>query len=90
MKGTIKMTPKTALPWHIGMKPGPIIYGPLGEQVADCRGLLDTHEACINTTYIVGACNAYPELIEALRYLAHMVGNENVPGNILKLLEDHY
>lgn len=22
-------------PWHIGMKPGPMIYGPQGEQVAD-------------------------------------------------------
>lgn len=26
-------------PWHIGMRPGPMVYGPLGEQVADCRGL---------------------------------------------------
>ncbi len=81
------MTPKTQLPWHIGMKPGPVIYGPLGEQVADCRGLLETQESCINATYIVGVCNDYPSLVEALRYMAHLVGEENVPGNILKLLE---
>ena len=70
------------------MKPGPMVYGPLGEQVADCRGLLDTHESCINATYIVGACNAYPALVEALQYMVRLAGNENTPGNILKLLDE--
>mgnify|MGYP000849039856 FL=1 len=82
------MTPKTQLPWHIGMKPGPMVYGPLGEQVADCRGLLETRESCTNATYIVGVCNAYPVLIEALRYMVHIAGEGNTPGNILKLLEE--
>ena len=81
------MAPYTKLPWHIGMKPGPIVYGPLGEQVADCRSVLDTREACLNATYILGACNDYPKLVEALCYLTHMIGEENVPDNILKLLE---
>ena len=82
------MTPKTQLPWHIGMKPGPMVYGPLGEQVADCRGLLETHESCINATYIVGVCNAYPDLLEALKDMVRLVGPQNTPDTILKLLDD--
>lgn len=23
--------------WHVGMKPGPMVYGEQGEQIADCR-----------------------------------------------------
>jgi hypothetical protein len=49
--------------------------------------MLEAREACINATYIVGTCNDYPRLVEALRYLVHTVGEENVPGDILKLLE---
>ena len=29
------MNAHTPGPWHIGLKPGPTIYGPKGEQVAD-------------------------------------------------------
>lgn len=33
----ITLPPITQGPWHIGIKPGPIVYGPQGEQVADFR-----------------------------------------------------
>lgn len=34
MKQTVEHT--TPGPWHVGINPGPIVYGPNGEQVADC------------------------------------------------------
>lgn len=43
-------------PWHIGMRPGPMVYGQLGEQVADCRGL---DESGYNARLIAAA----PELL---------------------------
>lgn len=54
-------------PWHIGMQPGPIIYGPNGEQVADLRGerktlVVELDEAVANTKLIAAA----PELLAAL------------------------
>lgn len=58
---TSKHTPG---PWHIGMKPGPIIYGPQGEQVADLRAhLLMPDESAANARLIAAA----PELLEALK-----------------------
>ena len=59
--------PHTSLPWHIGMKPGPMIYGPLGEQVADCRGVMELRESCLDATYIAHACNMYPEMLDMLK-----------------------
>lgn len=60
----------TAGPWHIGMQPGPIIYGPKGEQVADLRGerktlVLELDEAVANTQLIAAA----PDLLQALEAL---------------------
>lgn len=49
--------------WHVGMKPGPIIYGPNGEQVADLRGdLLEREEQMANARLIAAA----PTLLDAL------------------------
>jgi hypothetical protein len=61
MKNTTKHTPG---PWHIGMKPGPIIYGPSGEQVA-CLfpAMLDNQENKANARLIAAA----PALLEALQ-----------------------
>lgn len=58
------MTTHTPGPWHIGMNPGPIIYGPKGEQVANmlpCMLERDEHNA--NVCLITAA----PALLEALR-----------------------
>jgi hypothetical protein len=67
MKNTTKHTPG---PWHIGMKPGPIIYGPSGEQVACLLpAMLDNQENKANARLIAAA----PALLEALKAL-HIVG----------------
>lgn len=52
-------------PWHIGMKPGPIIYGPKGEQVCDCRGMLPVEEIKGNARLIAAA----PDLLSALEQI---------------------
>lgn len=54
----------TKLPWHVGMKPGPMVYGPLGEQIADCRGL---DESGYNANHIVRCVNAHDELVSTLK-----------------------
>ena len=56
-------TKHTPGPWHIGMKPGPMIYGSDSSQVADLRGdLLDRGEAQANAALIAAA----PEMLTAL------------------------
>lgn len=55
----------TPLPWHVGMKPGPMIYGPQGEQIADLTGAL-SFNAGPNAAFIVRACNSHEALVEAL------------------------
>lgn len=60
----------TSGPWHIGMKPGPMIYGQRGEQIADCRGL---NEAGYNARLIVLA----PELLEALKAIERELRQED-------------
>ena len=70
------MTKHTPGPWHIGMKPGPIIYGPLGEQVAVPTALfLGAEEARVNARLIAAA----PELLEALKGLVSIVEDEYPP-----------
>jgi len=60
-------------PWHVGMRPGPIIYGPIGEQVADLRGLtLEKDESIANTHLIASA----PDLLAALERLAHPMADD--------------
>lgn len=49
-------TKHTLGPWHIGMHPGPIIYGADSSQVADCRGdLLGKDESLANLRLIAAA-----------------------------------
>ena len=57
-------TTHTALPWHVGMKPGPMIYGPNGDQVADLTADFEDDRA--NAAFIVRACNAHDDLLAAL------------------------
>lgn len=62
------MNQHTPGPWHIGMKPGPIVYGERGEQVASLTtdliygSLLPQDEAIANARLIAAA----PELFAAL------------------------
>jgi hypothetical protein len=51
-------------PWHIGMRPGPIVYGPKGEQVADMIPCMLFREEHIANTRLIAAA---PELLAALR-----------------------
>lgn len=58
----------TATPWRIGMKPGPMIYGPQDEWIADLR--IETNipnENGHNAAFVVRACNAHEELLTACR-----------------------
>ena len=72
---------RTQGPWHIGMKPGPIIYGPKGEQVADMRSnvLLADDENSANVAHIVRCVNAMPDLVAALEYIISPRGQ--LPGS---------
>jgi hypothetical protein len=50
-------------PWHVGFKPGPIVYGLQGEQVANLfEPLIDAEENKANARLIA----ASPELLDAL------------------------
>ena len=49
-------TEHSPAPWHVGMNPGPIVYGTKGEQIADCRSVfLDRDESRSNVRLIVAA-----------------------------------
>jgi len=75
MKNTTKHTPG---PWHIGMKPGPIIYGPSGEQVACLLpAMLDNQENKANARLIAAA----PALLEALQVAVLRVELANKEGD---------
>lgn len=57
----------TPTPWHVGMQPGPMVYGPLGEQIADCRAMIASGEAGRNAIFIVRACNNFEGVLGALK-----------------------
>lgn len=70
--------------WHAGMKPGPIIYGPKGEQVCDLRGdLLPKDEAQANTRLIAAA----PDLLEALSDISAWLVCPALDKNTLELMQ---
>ena len=49
-------TQHTPGPWHVGMKPGPIIYGPKGEWIADIQhSMLELDENRANVALIASA-----------------------------------
>jgi hypothetical protein len=53
----------TSGPWHVGLKPGPIVYSEHGEQVANLfEPLIDEKENKANARLIA----ASPELLDAL------------------------
>lgn len=54
-------------PWHIGMNPGPIIYGERGDQVANmCDGLYGDDENRANARLIAAA----PDMLAVLLAIA--------------------
>lgn len=58
------LVPFTPGPWHIGMMPGPIVYGEKGEQIASLYPrMVPQDENGANARLIAAA----PELLEALR-----------------------
>ena len=74
------MTEKwTKGPWHVGMKPGPMIYGPLGEQIADMTAdLIERDEKTANARLIAAAPELYRELLDAISLLkAYTTGKTN-------------
>lgn len=57
-------TKHTPGPWRVGMRPGPMVYGPYGAQVADCRSpSAEGSEAGYNARLIAAA----PDMLSALR-----------------------
>jgi hypothetical protein len=53
-------------PWHVGLKPGPIVYSEHGEQVANLfEPLIDEKENKANARLIAAA----PDLLAALKEL---------------------
>ena len=66
---------RTAGPWHVGMHPGPMVYGPQGEQVADCTLDNGDHNG-LNARLIAAA----PDMLDTLRNVAahfNCVGEED-------------
>jgi hypothetical protein len=79
IKGENKMENKNAQhtpgPWHVGVNPGPMIYGPNGEQVADLSGdLLPKDERAGNIRLIAAA----PELLAVAKKLHHTYGRDHI------------
>ena len=60
-------TPKhTPGPWHVGLKPGPMVYGPQGEQIVGLNVLLDSNEVLANAKFIAAAPAMYDALQQSL------------------------
>lgn len=59
-------------PWHVGMAPGPIIYGADSSQVADLHGdLLPRPETIANMRLIISAPALLAALESAVRHLVY-------------------
>ncbi len=70
MNNTAKHTPG---PWHIGMKPCPMVYGPQGEQVVPINIMLDMSEVTANAAHIVHCVNNHDALLQALKALVREI-----------------
>ena len=56
-------------PWHVGLKPGPMVYGPQGEQIVGINVMLDGDEVLANAKFIAAAPAMYEALRELVLYL---------------------
>ena len=69
-------TKHTPGPWHVGMKPGPIVYGSEGEQVASLVvPMLPEQENRANARLIAKA----PELADALAWALEQIEDDLDP-----------
>ena len=60
-------TPKhTPGPWHVGLKPGTMVYGPQGEQIVGLNVMLDSDEVLANAKFIAAAPAMYDALQQSL------------------------
>jgi hypothetical protein len=83
IKSMKQLSNHTPGPWHVGMRPGPIVYGALGEQIAGLRGSsLGYEETSANARLIASA----PELLAALEIVLSStcgdVGDDGYDGCI--------
>ena len=69
--------------WHIGFKPGPIVYDALGNQLADCRTPYDDYGQDKATALAIAAL---PDLIEENKRLRQALTNLLIDST--PLLED--
>lgn len=66
------MSSFTPGPWHVGVRPGPIVYGRLGEQVADLRSdTMMPDETRSNARLIAES----PAMLEALGWALGQIGD---------------
>lgn len=71
------MNTHTPGPWHIGIRPGPIVYGQQGEQVANLRlPMVGADENRANARLIAAA----PELMELLETAVLRIAMANAEG----------
>ena len=73
MTQPVKHTPG---PWHVGLKPGPMVYGPQGEQIVGLNVMLDSDEVLANAKFIAAAPAMYEALKELVTYLQDHVEDE--------------
>jgi len=75
MTHTAKHTPG---PWNVGLKPGPMVYGPQGEQIVGLNVMLDRDEVLANAKFIAAA----PAMYEALRKVIEHRAKEYLDNTI--------
>ena len=63
-------------PWHVGLKPGTMVYGPQGEQIVGLNVMLDSDEVLANAKFIAAAPAMYEALKELVTYLQDHVEDE--------------
>ena len=73
MTQPVKHTPG---PWHVGLKPGPMVYGPQGEQIVGLNVMLDSDEVLANAKFIAAA----PAMYDALRRIKELMDSGDVEG----------
>ena len=73
----IMSTPNhTPGPWHVGLKPGTMVYGPQGEQIVGLNVMLDSDEVLANAKFIAAA----PAMYDALRRIKELMDSGDVFG----------
>ena len=74
MTQPVKHTPG---PWHVGLKPGPMVYGPQGEQIVGLNVMLDSDEVLANAKFIAAAPVMYADLCAVRDYLFELYDEGN-------------